>query len=91
MEKRKTLKNHKARGKKLVDMQKVYRALDSGRSVKSVADEWGVSPATLHRRHHEYQAELDLMFMEEDDLPPLPNDVIAPVMEKLDQQNMGKL
>lgn len=70
MMKRKTLKNGKG-SKKLVDMQKVYQALDSGRSIQSVADEWQVSRSTLYRRHYEYQAELDRMYEE---LPPLPAD-----------------
>lgn len=71
MQKRKTLKNGKG-SKKPVDMQKVYQALDSGRSIQSVADEWQVSKATLYRRHHEYQAELERIF---DELPPLPTDM----------------
>lgn len=44
MTRRKTLKNRNG-GKKPVDMEKVYAQLDSGRSVKSVAEEWGVSPS----------------------------------------------
>lgn len=79
MTKRRTLKDGK-KNRKSLDMPKVYKALDSGRSVQSVADEWGVSPATLHRRHHAYQAELDLILMLE--LPPLPEDVANPFKEK---------
>lgn len=72
MTKRKTLKNGKGT-KKPIDMEKVYKSLDTGRSVQSVAEEWDVSPSTLYRRHHEYQAEQDRVFLE--DLPPLPLDM----------------
>jgi len=68
MTRRKTLKNRNG-GKKPVDMEKVYAQLDSGRSVKSVAGEWGVSPSTLYRRHREYQARLEA---KDNELPPLP-------------------
>lgn len=68
MTKRKTLKNGNG-GKKPVDMEKVYAQLDSGRSVKSVAEEWGVSPSTLYRRHREYQAGIET---KDNELPPLP-------------------
>lgn len=68
--KRKTLKNGNG-GKKPVDMVKVYTALDSGRSVRDVANEWGVSPSTLYRRHKEYQDKLEQKHRK-DDLPPLP-------------------
>lgn len=71
MERRKTLKNGRG-SRKQIDMPKVYQELDSGRSVKSVAEEWGVSPSTLHRRHHEYQAGLAMIL---DELPPLPEDM----------------
>lgn len=71
MEQRKTLKNGKG-SRKPIDMKKVYQELDSGRSVQSVAEEWGVSPSTLYRRHHEYQAGLALILEE---LPPLPDDM----------------
>lgn len=75
MTKRKTLRNGKG-SRKPIDMEKVYKALDSGRSVQSVAKEWNVSPSTLYRRHHEYQTELEhreQTFLE--DLPPLPADM----------------
>lgn len=71
MEKRKTLKNGQG-NKKPVDMQKVYQALDAGRSVQSVAEEWGVSQSTLYRRHQEYQAQLEIIAEE---LPPLPEEL----------------
>lgn len=69
---RKTLKNGNG-SKKPVDMVKVYVALDSGRSVSDVANEWGVSPSTLYRRHKEYQDQLEQK-NRKDDLPPLPQD-----------------
>lgn len=80
MVKRKTLRN--GRGiRKPIDMLAVYKALDTGRSVQSVAEEWGVSPATLHRRHREYQRELNRMLMEE--YPPLPEDVEDPAYPEI--------
>lgn len=81
MTKRKTLKNGHG-GKKQVDMEKVYKALDSGRSVKSVADEWQVSTSTLYRRHREYQAEIERNILE-NELPPLPDDVTASFSGKI--------
>lgn len=79
MTKRKYLKNGN-RGKILIDMEKVYRQLDSGRSIDSVAKEWGVSVSTLYRRHREYQQEIDVVEEKEGDfmeteLPPLPKDI----------------
>ena len=57
------------KGKKLIDMETVYRELDNHRSVKDVAAEWGVSASTLYRRHREYQAEVKAM--KEQELFPL--------------------
>lgn len=79
MTKRKYLKNGN-RGKVLIDMEKVYRQLDGGRSIESVAKEWGVSVSTLYRRHREYQKEVDALEKNENnfietELPPLPNDI----------------
>lgn len=76
---RKTLKNGKG-GKKIVNMEKVYQQLDSGRSVKSVAEEWGVSPSTLYRRHQEYQRKLA---MEEEEFPPLPEGIPGTFMNRI--------
>lgn len=76
---RKTLKNGKG-GKKIVDMEKVYQQLDSGRSVKSVAEEWDVSPSTLYRRHQEYQRKLA---MEEEEFPPLPEGIPDAFMNRI--------
>lgn len=60
-------------GKKEIDMEKVYRQLDSGRSVKSVAREWGVAVSTLYRKHHEYQKEIEAVCgAEGEEFPPLP-------------------
>lgn len=73
MTRRKSLKKGNG-GKKLIDMERVYTQLDSGRSVKSVAAEWGVSVSTLYRRHREYQAEIELCGTD-GDLPALPDDM----------------
>lgn len=43
---------------KSVDMEWVYSGLDSGRTVKEVAGELGISESTLRRRHREYQDEI---------------------------------
>lgn len=55
---RDTLKNGK-RGKKDIDMEKVYELLDSGKTVKEVAKQFEVSESTLYRRHKEYQQILE--------------------------------
>lgn len=52
---RKYLVGRKKRHTKPIDMEWVYRQIDSGRTARSVADELGVSESTLHRRHKEYQ------------------------------------
>lgn len=62
-------------GKKLLDMEKIYKQIDSGRSIDEVAKEWGVSRTTLYRRHREYQTEVAALKYKSDidlDLPPLP-------------------
>lgn len=60
-------------GKKLLDMEKIYKQIDSGRSIDEVAKEWGVSRTTLYRRHREYQTEVVALKHKSDlDLPPLP-------------------
>lgn len=84
MEKRRTLKNGIG-VKKPLNMPKIYKELDQGRSVKSVAAEWGVSPATLYRRHNEYQADLELHF-KESDLPPLPEELVKEIGELLEDK-----
>lgn len=45
----------KKRHNKEINMEWVYEQIDSGRPVKSVAEELGVSDTTLRRRHREYQ------------------------------------
>ena len=74
MEKRVSLKKRK-RGKKLLDMEKIYRQLDNGRTVKDVAAEWGVSESTLYRRHREYQAEREALEREQQVPPDDPDDL----------------
>ena len=65
---RDTLKNGK-RGKKDIDMEKVYELLDSGKTVKEVARQFNVSESTLYRRHKEYQQMLEDRWQEDDDEP----------------------
>lgn len=68
----------KKRYNKLVDMEWVYQELDKGRTVKSVAEELQISESTLRRRHHEYQAQLQIeeeVKMDENEFllpPPFP-------------------
>lgn len=74
---RKTLKES-GRGKKLLDMEEVYRLLDEGRTVKEVAQKLCVSVNTVYKRHQEYQEQIkeEQEQMEAwDDLPPLPEDL----------------
>lgn len=82
--KRKYLCGRRSRGKILIDMEKVYKMIDSGIKMTDVADKLGVSPSTLRRRHQEYQREIELMEHEMDladlGLPPLPD---AEVPEKM--------
>ncbi len=79
--KRKSLKNGIG-GKKLIDMEKVYQKLDTGRSVESVAKEYGVSKSTLYRRHAEYQERMEAItrasfrnLQQTEGLPPLPEEI----------------
>lgn len=64
-----------------VDMEQVYRDLDSKMSLAAVAKKHQVSVATLRRRHKEYQESIEIMEKEEKEkaesetgykLPPLP-------------------
>ena len=50
-------------------MEKVYRMIDSGMTVRQVAQSLGVSTDTLYRRHREYQKQAKYL---NDDLPDLP-------------------
>ena len=70
-----------AYGKKMIDMEAVYRAIDSGKKLTLIAAELGVSRTTLYRRHKEYQKEIEVLEHEaflnnihsgEYQLPPLP-------------------
>ncbi len=52
---RKTLANKNRAKTKKIDMDQVYAEIDSGKTVKEVAEKFGVSVSTLYRRHAEYQ------------------------------------
>lgn len=60
----------------IIDMEAVYKDIDSGMSLKAVAQKYNVSKTTLQRRHEEYQAELKSKMQSEEgkgyELPPLP-------------------
>ena len=45
---------------KNVDMEWTYAELDSGKTVKEVAQELNISESTLRRRHKEYQKEIEI-------------------------------
>lgn len=53
--------NHKE-----IDMEWVYEELDKGRTVKSLAQELGVSETTLRRRHKEYQEKAKELILQEE-------------------------
>ncbi|WP_418756035.1 transposase family protein [Eubacterium ventriosum] len=53
--------NHKE-----INMEWVYDELDKGRTVKSLAQELGVSETTLRRRHKEYQEKARELILQED-------------------------
>lgn len=40
-----------------IDMEKVYRLIDEGLTVKQVAEKIGVSSSTLYRHHNKLQKE----------------------------------
>lgn len=64
------------RPRKAVDMEAVYKDLDSGMTVKAVADKYEVSESTLRRRHSAYQKELKDKKKEDGyKLPPLPTGI----------------
>lgn len=70
---RKTITNGRRVIYKKVDMEAVYREIDSGKTVNEVAAEFGVHRSTLLKRHREYQQKLAAEDMEK--LPPLPDDI----------------
>ncbi len=53
--------NHKE-----INMEWVYDELDKGRTVKSLAQELGVSETTLRRRHKEYQEKARELILQEE-------------------------
>lgn len=65
-----------------LDMEAVYRDMDSGMTLKMLAEKYKVSCSTLDRRHKEYQNMIEKMEEEEKNkviqpkeeytLPPLP-------------------
>jgi len=54
-----------------IDMDRVYRLIDSGKTVNQVADEFGVSAMTIYRRHWEYQ---ESKMKKSEGLPRLPDE-----------------
>lgn len=83
---RKYLCGNRSRPKKLIDMEWVYRQLDSGKTRQQVADELEVSVSTLNKRHHKYQKQLKVLNNQKessnndlehdvsvDVLPPIPD------------------
>ena len=59
----------KKKSRTWIDMEKVYRMIDSGMTVTQAAESLGVSKATLYSHHREYQKQAEYM---NDDLPDLP-------------------
>lgn len=45
----------------LVDMEEVYKKLDSGQTIMQVADDLGIARSTLYRKHKKYQTELETL------------------------------
>ena len=70
---RKYLVGGKKRYTKSIDMEWVYKQIDSGRTARSVAEELGVSESTLYKRHKEYQA-TDIQTQTETATPTTEND-----------------
>ena len=56
---RKTLANSKMPQYKEVDIEKVYKEIDSGKSIVQIAKEMGVSRQTLYNRHKEFQKQFE--------------------------------
>lgn len=59
--------NHKE-----INMEWVYEELDKGRTVKSLAQELGVSETTLRRRHKEYQEKAKELILQEEQTKEKP-------------------
>ena len=47
-----------------IDMEKVYREIDAGKTIAQVAKGLGCSESTLRRRHREYQKKVDALLHE---------------------------
>lgn len=45
----------------LVDMEAVYKKLDSGMTIQEVADELGISRQTLYSKHRKYQKQVETL------------------------------
>ena len=56
---RKNLKGTHKHMHKIIDMEEVYREIDSGKTVTQVAKELGVSRQTLYVRHREFQKQFE--------------------------------
>lgn len=54
--------------KVMIDMEEVYRLIDKGMTVKDVAAHLGVSRTTLYDRHRKYQASLETLGADGDDI-----------------------
>ena len=52
---RKTLGKSKMTPYKNIDIEEVYREIDSGKTISQIAKELGVCRQTLYNRHKEYQ------------------------------------
>ena len=56
---RKNLKGTNKHFVKVIDMEEVYKEIDSGKTITQVAKELGVSRQTLYARHKEYVRKKD--------------------------------
>ena len=56
---RKTLANSKTPPYKDIDIEEVYKEIDSGKTISQVAKELGVCRQTLYNRHKEYQKQFE--------------------------------
>lgn len=75
----------KKRHNKEINMEWVYTQIDSGRTVKSVAGDLGVSDTTLRRRHKEYQATIQSQVSPTAEQPlEIDEDVLINFLDSLD-------